>query len=206
MKSSFLLPFTLVLMLFSCKQPDPNKQVDEGTVKNEVYKSAELGWEINLPKGWEVITKDKMAESTKKGGEAIAKSTGQEINTKGVKNLICIKKDKFNTLLSTSEASAASDASDYPANTKKLYALLFQTFAAQGIKADTSSGIETIQGHEFYVFHDALHGKNGEIIVRQTMYSTLLNGNDFAVTLMYNNDADRDTLLKCWRNSRFTKK
>ena len=53
------LLFTIIagisLSLTSCGQVDPNKNIDEGKVEGNIYTSQEIGWTMEIPKGWTVI-------------------------------------------------------------------------------------------------------------------------------------------------------
>lgn len=91
------------LLIASCGQVDPNKHIDEGRVKENVYKSTEIGWSIKIPDGWEVVTRDKIVANEQKGKAAIEKTAGTELDMSGLKHLISFKKNQVNLFLSTSE-------------------------------------------------------------------------------------------------------
>lgn len=89
--------------------------------------------------------------------------------------------------MSTSEPFIEQFPGEYQVNNQKIYALIYKTFIDQGIKVDTSSGKEIIQGLEFNTFHTTIHDTRGEIILNQILYSRLINGLSFGVTISYNN-------------------
>lgn len=201
-----ILLFTLAAtLLTTCSHPDPNKQVDEGTVKGSTYHCPEVGWTINIPDGWDVTTKDKLDELDTKGKEAIAKTFSGDVDTKDLKHLISFQKNQFNMLSSTAQPFKEDSAGDYEQQNKALYVLVYETFTAQGIKADTASGKETIQGIEFNKFTADIHGPDGDIIMHEIMYSRFINGYDFGANINYNNDDDKKIMMDAFKNSKFDK-
>jgi hypothetical protein len=194
------------LAIISCGQVDPNKQIDEGSVKGETYESKEIGWSIEIPKDWKIISKDKVEAHDEKGKNAIEKSTGLEIDTKALKHLISFQKDQFNMFTSTSEPFKEEFPGEYQQNSKALNEILYNTFVDQGIKTDSASGKETIQGLEFNTFYTTIYAPNGKVILNQILYSRLINGYDFGVTINYNNEQDKKTMIDALKKSKFTKK
>ena len=203
--TSTLITIVVSLILFSCAQLDPNKQIDEGVVKGEMYTSKEIGWTIEMPNGWEIISKETQEENEKKGLKAIAETQGGDIDASGVKHLISFKKNQFNIFQSTSEPFKEEHAGEWAENNTALKNLLHATYTNQGMKIDTSSTNDKIDGLDFDVFQIVLYSSKGEVILHQDLYWRYINGFDFGVTLNYNNEEDKETLQKVWRNSKFKK-
>ncbi len=203
MKKPNLFLLLSITLLSACSPADPNKQIDEGQVQGTFYESKEIGWQIEIPKDWKVIAKDKVEANDEKGKEAIEKSTGQEIDTKSLKHLISFQKDQFNIFASTSQPYKEETPGEYQESNQALNAILYHTFADQGIKVDTSSGYEKVQGLEFNKFCTTVYDKNGNVILNQILFSRLINGHDFGVNINYNNEQDKETLLNAFYNSRF---
>lgn len=191
--------------IFSCQQLDPNSQVDEGKLRGVVYESQEIGWSIKIPDGWEVTSKDKSEKMTDKGRDLIEESTGTLIEAKELKHLISFQKDQFNIFQSTSEPFKEEFPGEYMQSNKAVTELIYRTFTDQGIKTDTASGKEKIQGLDFITFYITVFDPNGKILLHQVMYSRLMNGYDFGVNINYNNDADKTTMMNAWKNSKFFK-
>jgi hypothetical protein len=202
----FLLVLSSAVFTHSCGPVDPNKQIDEGNVKGETYESEEIGWSIEIPKDWEIVSKDKVEAQDEKGKSAIKKSTGLEIDTKALKHLISFQKNQFNIFASTSEPFKEEFPGEYQQNNKAINEILYNTFVDQGIKADSASGKDTIQGLEFNTFYTTIYGPDGKVILNQILYSRLINGYDFGVNINYNNDQDKKTMIDVWEKSKFTKK
>lgn len=194
------------LILSSCRQPDPNEQIDEGTVKENTYTSEEIGWTIEIPDGWTVIEIEQTKANNEKGLKAIEETIEGEIDFSGLKNLIGFQKNQFNIFQSTSEKFELEYEGEWKDNNEAIKELLYTTYTNQGIDIDTSSSQTAIDGLDFEVFHVTVYAPNGEIILHQDMYSRHINGFDFGVNLNYNNDKDKDALMTSWKNSKFEKK
>lgn len=206
MKLSITTLISIILFFCSCDHVDPNKQIDEGKVKGTLYESKEIGWSIEIPKDWKIISKDQVEANDEKGKNAIEKSTGQQIDTKALKHLISFQKDQFNTFSSTSEPFKEEFPGEYQQNSKFINEILYNTYTSQGIKADTASGKEIIQGLEFNAFYAKIYGPDGKLILNQILYSRLINGYDFGVNINYNNDQDKKIMMNAFLKSKFTKK
>jgi hypothetical protein len=193
----------ILLALVSCEPVDPNKQIDEGRVTGEVYESKEIGWKIEIPNGWKIMTKDKIESNEQKGGEAIEKTYGQAIDVTSLKHLINFQKDRFNIFMSTTEPFKEEFPGEFEINNRKIYSLLYETFLNQGIKVDTSSGEELIRDLKFETFKTTIYSPEGEIIMNQILYSKLIKGYSFGVTICYNNLADKKVLIRALKSSRF---
>lgn len=194
------------LIIISCGQADPNKQIDEGNIKGEIYESKEIGWAIEIPKGWKITSKDKAEANDEKGKSIIEKSSGLQIDMRALKHLISFQKDQFNNFSSTSEPVKEEFAGEYQQNSKALNGIIYNAFVDQGIKADSASGKETIQGLEFNTFYTTIYAPDGKVILNQILYSRLINGYDFGININYNNEQDKKTMIDAWENSKFTKK
>jgi len=206
MRKSNLINLLLVLALLmtSCRL-DPNKQIDEGKVEGKIYKSQEIGWTINIPQGWTVISKNKIEANNEKGRKAIEEVAG-EFDYSGLKHLISFQKNQFNIFQSTSEPFELEYEGEWEDNNAGLKELIYEAYINQGIKVDTSSAKATIDGLEFEVFKSTIYGPDGNVILYQEMYSRYINGYDFGVNINYNNEKDKETMMEVWTNSKFRRK
>lgn len=116
------------------------------------------------------------------------------------------KKNQLNLFASSSEPFKEEYPGEYIENCKNLNKLIFDTYQGQGIKADSSSGIAIIDGLEFKTFKTKIFGKDGKLILNQIMYSRLINEFDFGININYNNETDRDIMLKVLKESKLDKK
>ena len=193
-----------LMILSSCGQGNPNEQIDEGRVKGERYASKEIGWAIEIPTDWTVISRDKLEANEAKGKEAIEQSTGLAIEAEGLKHLISFQKNPFNIFTSSSQPFTEQFEGEYQQSTKQTHEIIYQTYTDQGIKSDSSSGIETIQGLVFNTFYTTIYAPNGDVIIHQIIYTRLINGYDFSVNINYNNDEDKKIMVDALKKSTFT--
>ena len=194
------------LSLTSCGQVDPNKNIDEGKVEGSFYTSQEIGWTIEIPEGWTVVDIEKTKETDEKARKAVEETMDGEIDLSAFKKLISFQKDQFNCLQSSSEPFKLEYEGEWEENNAALKEVIYTTFLNQGVKSDSSATtIEKIDGLEFQKYSFTIYSPKGEVILKQIMFSRLINGFDFCVNINYTNDKDRDELLKVFRNSKFKK-
>ncbi|OUD35277.1 hypothetical protein [Flavobacterium sp. FPG59] len=207
MKKILFTIFTVLLLsLTSCGQTDPNKNIDEGKIEGNIYTSQEIGWTIVIPKGWTIVDKEKNKEINEKGLKALEETLEGEVDYSKLKNLISLQKDQFNNFQSTSEPFELEYDGEWEENNSALKEIIYKTYLNQGIKADSSATtVEKIDGLDFQKYSFTIYSPKGEALLKQIMFSRLINGFDFGVNINYNNDKDRDELLKVFRNSKFKK-
>jgi hypothetical protein len=202
---TFLISFFLLITAVCCAPKDPNKQIDVGKVSENVYTNDEIGWQITLPDDWDVMEKDKLEAQQKKGMEMVEQTLDTTVDYSTVNHLISFQKDQFNIFLSTSDRYDEEIDGSWAESRRIVRDVIYNTFADQGIKADTSSTSEVINELEFDVFKTTIYSPKGDVILNQDIYSRLIRGHLFSVVINYNNEADKQTMMDAWRNSRFRK-
>lgn len=185
--------------LSACQSPAPQTEKP----KLLSYTSKEIGWTIEVPEGFKMISRAKIEVNDQKGKEAINEVYDGEISTDSLQHLVSFQKNQLNIFDSTIEPYEEKKAGEYEANNRALRELIFDTYHNQKIKADTSSGRETIQGHLFNAFYIKVYGPSGDVLMHQVMYNMVKNGYDFGVNINYNNEADKKAMLDAFRNSKF---
>lgn len=199
----FVLAAIAAACVSSCK--NNSKAPDEGTVKGQVYTDSTLGWTITIPQGWEMMTHAQLKALEQKGSDALQQSTGKKISTTDLKYLVNFRKDQFNTFSATLQPFDGTQQ-QYDSNTVSVDNLLYQTFKSQGIPADTASGKATIQGLNFRVFYCTINNPNGGVLLQEALFSRFMNGNDFGISITYNNDENKKAMMDALMNSSFSKK
>jgi|SRR5690554_2660561 len=201
---SFIFILFVSIILFSCSKKDPNQNIEEGSVENNFYTSEEIGWTIEIPKGWNVVDLNKQKKNNEKGLKMIEESMGSPINATGLKHLINFDKNNFNSFNSTSEPFIEEYEGEWEENNSFIKDIIYETFTNQGVKVEVSEiRTEIIDGLEFKVFTNKLFSPKDEVILTQLMYSRLINGYDFGVNINYNNEKDRDEMLRVFKASKF---
>ncbi|MEM6685536.1 MAG: hypothetical protein AAF617_07035, partial [Bacteroidota bacterium] len=162
----YLLIFSIFICLIACKKVDPNKHIDEGNVKDQVYTSSELGWQIKIPQGWDVITKTETDYLTERGLEAMEDTFDVEIDISGVKDLISFRKNRFNAFLSNSEPFEETYTDEWKDNNADVKKLVYETFMDQGINVDsTATEIVQIDGFDFLRFGFRVKSPNNTVVM-----------------------------------------
>ena len=201
-----ILGLIVILLLGSCGSSDPNQNVDEGTIENRTYSSEEVGWRIEIPNGWEITEKAKTEAINEQGAEALEEYIEDGIDVSEMKNLIGFQKDQFNSFLSTTEPFELEYEGEWEENNQALKLLIYSVYEQQGLIVDSSiTTTETIDGLDFRTYDFTLYTPDGEVLMKQIMYSRLINGLDFGVNINYNNRGDRVEMLEAFRNSSFLK-
>ena len=198
MDKNHLFFFVSIFLLTACGSSTPPEQ--KATV--EKYTNHELGWSITIPAGFQSLSKSRVQANEKKGREAIA-AAGTDVQTDSLIHLINFQKNQFNLFSATMEPFKSQDPSAYEANNQLIKKLIYDAYAGQKIKVDTSSGKKTVAKHSFSAFYIKIYGPNGSLLMNQEMYSSLINGYDFGVNINYNNEYDKKLLLAAFNSSTF---
>lgn len=176
------------------------------TEEKKVFTFNSIGWSIEKPEGWEVVSKEVNERREKKGLDAMEETLGQDIDISGLKQLISFQKNKTNIFLSSTEPFNPKINGDWKKNTEKLKDILVETYANKNIKTEASAiTTETIDGLDFLVYTLQLYTPNGDLFLTQIMYTKFLNGLLFSVSFNYNDDNYKEEMLTAWRKSTFKK-
>ena len=195
------------ICLSACKEVDPNKQIDEGNFKDQVYTSQEIGWQIRVPEGWDIITKSQNEKFSETGKKAMEETFDVEIDDSGLKDLISFKKDDFNSFLSNSEPFKEEYSGEWKENNRLVKQMIYETFESNKIHADsTATTTVRIDGLDFLCFGFKLYSPKGEVFLNQLIYSKLINGFLFTAIVNYNNEEDKNILQKALFDSQFRRR
>ena len=198
--------FAVILLVTACGQLDPNDQIDEGEIVENVYRSEEIGWTMEIPNGWKLLTREQVDGYENKGKEMLLDAFSEDFDFDGLKNLLHFQKNQFNVFQSTSEPFLEEYEGEWSENNRALKDVLLETYRSQGIQVESSEiEIEEIDGVKFEVYNIVLKAPNGKVVVTQTMYSSLINGYDFGANMTYNSDGARDVMLGVWKKSKFVR-
>jgi hypothetical protein len=208
MKKRSAIVLISAVFFMACKThqtlKDKQAQISTGAIdSNFEYTCSEVGWQTQLPKDWRILTKDETEKMNKDGNKAIEESTGKSIDMSSLKELVNLKKNSFNSFLSTIEIFDSS-LGDYDKHSEEIDQVIRDTYTDKKIKFDWREGSEKIDHIDFHTFEIKLFKPGSdEVLLHQKVYSTLLKGYDFNMVINYNNDADKQTLLKIVEGSTF---
>lgn len=119
--------------------------------------------------------------------------------------MLRFQKNRFNIFQATSEPATIEYKGEWEKNLQTLKEVLYVTYTNQGIAVDTSSTKDKIGGLSFDVFRVTIYSTEGDVIMKQDMYSRYRNGYDFGVNISYNNEVDKNEMMRAWRGSKFIK-
>jgi hypothetical protein len=209
MRKGTVLFILCACLLAACKPnqslKDKQAEVENGKIdENFKYICNDVGWETYLPKDWNVITKDESKKLTQKGKEALQKSLGTSVDMSALKELVNIKKDAFNSFLSTIENFDVNNDGDYNAHNVYVDKVICDAYTNNKINFKKKAGSEEIDHINFHTLEIRIFAPNSDkILLTQKIYSALLKGYDFGMTLNYNNEEDKQTLLNIINTSKF---
>ncbi len=203
MKTKTIPVLLYALGLLACSSPSPQKETPVVKEEPQSYTNATIGWTMAIPPGFKLISQAKVKDREEKGKKAIGEVYEGDLNTDSVQHLLDFQKNQLNLFGSTLEKYTEKHPGDYLKNSEQLKKLLYDTYAKQKIKIDTASATENIQGHQFHVFKIKIYGPSGAPLMNQVLYSTLIKGYDFGVSINYDNETDQKLIFDAFRQSKF---
>jgi len=140
----------------------------------------------------------------KKGINAIGNVVEESIDYSGLKHLISFSRNQFNIFQSTSEPFDVEYEGEWEDNNSALKEIILTAYKNQGIRAEASEILsEEVDTLIFQKYEITIYSPEGDIILNQLLYSRLINGFDFGVSITSNNPADKNIMLEVWLNSHF---
>lgn len=203
MRTKSFLICLCAIGLLACNSSPATKSNTVAEETPQSYTNSDIGWTMAIPKGFKLLSQTRIKDSEAKGKEAIGKVYDGEVNTDSLRHLLNFQKNQLNLFGSTIERYAEKHPGDYEKNNEQIKKLLYDTYTKQKIKIDTSSAIETIQGHQFHAFYIKIYGPSGALLLNQILYGTLIKGYDFGVSINYDNETDKKLILDAFRQSKF---
>lgn len=197
-----ILPFICFVSSFLACTSTAKK---EEKATPSVYKNEEIGWEIEIPAGFNMISQARIDANDKLGKEAIGKVYEGDVKVDSLRHLLSFNKNRFNLFDSTIEPYVEEKPGEYEANNLLIKKLIFDTYNKQGIKIDTSSNKVEVSGQQFFAFYIKVYGPNGTPILNQVMFNKALKHHDFGVNITFNNAIDSALLIDAFKKSTFTK-
>lgn len=200
----FIPLYLLLFILNSCGSTDPNSEIDEGFISDETYTCEEIGWTMEVPRGWEIKSRESLQESTEKGLEMMEENSNVIIDDSGLRHLLNFEADLGNSFLSNIESFPIKDKSEYDANQNMIFELIQEAYRGEGIDFDADKYTERVDQLVFNVIKLELYGEHGETLLTQLIYTRHILDYNFSVTLNYSDEDKKKTLLTSWRSSKFS--
>ncbi len=191
----------IITVLISCNNDKSKKQIKS----ENVYVRQEIGWTMQIPDEWQILDQTTQGVYKQKGKEIINEFNKENREYKGLIYLLGFKKNQLNIFQSNFEKTAYADKKKWAENKRQQKISTAKMYAEQGVKIDTISSMEKIDGIDFSVFLVTVYNQLEGVRYTQKIYGSYINGFDFAVLLNYNNKEDEETLHNFWKNSKFKK-
>ena len=208
MRTVLVVFLLIALTHFSYAQLAENKKlVVYGSLNDAyIYSCEEVGWKIKVIQDWRFLSQDEKKAMNERGEKMIEKAYDEEVQIEGLKDLLNIRKDDFNSFLSTIEPYNPAISGSYEDHNKNVLDVLINTFENQGIKTTHKTNKEKINGLLFSTIEfDILHPQDEKnIILSMKLYSRYINGYDFGMTITFNNAGDKKRLVEMVESSVFT--
>ncbi|MBC7947279.1 MAG: hypothetical protein H7Y42_05320 [Chitinophagaceae bacterium] len=209
------LPIFLLLALFlptsillgqAQTLDEKREQLTNGILDdNFIYACKLIGWKLEVNSSWPFMTKSEKERVTERGKQVIEETQQITIDDSGLKELLNLRKDMFNSFLSTIEYYDSTALGNWHKHNAELNNLIINTFKDKNIEFTHLEGKKTIDGLTLNTLDVVLY-KPGtkDVLMYLTMYTRLINNYDFGMTITYNNDSDKAQLLKMVNQSTFS--
>jgi hypothetical protein len=174
----------------------------QNTPKIEIT-NKDFNWTITVPENFESVSSEDWAKVQNRGSDAIEKTYGKEIVNYS-KTIFVFKSNQMNYFESNYQPFDPETDGDFLKICKAVNNMLYGTFKAQmpGVKIDTTSTVEKIDGLEFQRFTVKALYQNG-MTMTMLMFNRLFGKREFTVNIMYVDKSKGDQMLDSWRKSKF---
>lgn len=173
-----------------------------GQESEKQYTSEHIGWTIQLPANWHVITTEENKEYHMRSLQPIR--NGETVGSNFDNYLVGFQKDGLNSFQAIAKAQEDADYDRWLAMTQKSKKDLFIGLESNGIVVDsTQTKVTTIDGIDFQEYEFEISSQKGAVLFHQLIYRTFINGYDLGVNVNYSNETTKKTLLDAWLNSKF---
>jgi hypothetical protein len=216
MKALLYFCLLLTFMVIGCNtQPkskqtlqEKQKELDAGKLdEKNIYTAEEIGWTAALPRDWKVMTKRENYLLNQKTKNVFRDDLGTDLSYSGLVNLICIEKDQFNLFVSTIQPFKELTEGDYDQHVMAIQNMMLEFYKAKGVPEEHELGAVRIDGVMFDRFCTKLYTVDKKkIILEQKLFSALINGYVFSMSMNFNNSDDEEALMHLVMNSRFYQK
>lgn len=191
----------LAVALHSCTDSSATNDVIN---KPYAYFNENIGWEIVIPAGFEIVDGDQIYNNNKEGIEQTENSTGQKMDTALLVNAFSFQKDSSTIFQSIVLPNAYDSLQEWLQNNQGIKALFYTMYADQGVVVDSSETEKiTIGGKEFYRYELKLKNNKGEVKMQQTFYNAYFEKYELNVTLLSENDESKNMLESIFETSTF---
>jgi len=213
----YLLP---VIFFFSSCRSKPIAHVTIETITDTVisnplvqvlkdknsFRVPAIGWTVRIPEKWKKSYKEKDyqldEDEQDKIDDLISSKTD---NNSQIQELVTIYKNRFNNFISTIEPFDETINGSYDERNIAVHEALKSDYAVRNIYTQYEVAARRIDGIMFDVFDLRVYAPDKrKVVLYQSIFNCLINGYYFTMTVNYNNDVDKDSLLSIIQTSKFS--
>lgn len=172
----------------------------------KTFTAPKVGWTINLPgKNWQMMDEQELRKAEHQGKELAKSATKAKVDNRGTEHLIGLKKNMTNLFMASVEAFDSTVMSSYEQFLSSFHQITKTTYEAKKIPAEYEMGATRIDGLMLDRFIVKLMSpEKNETVIFQEIYTCLINKHILTISLMYDNDRDKETLQNILQSSNFS--
>lgn len=178
--------------------------------KNEIpetYFSSELGWKMEIVKGWEKMDSSQVAALTSRGISELKSQTGLDsVDMSTTKQLLHLQlsQNKLNKFTSSIDKQNITSEEEFNIYLDYILALLYDTFTGMNFKVEKIENPDvTIDGVKFK--HITFKLSSSGDVLEQNLYVAYRNGYIFTVAIITTNEKYKKEIETAFLNSKFSK-
>jgi len=196
--SFYLVAAGFALNFMSCGSSDTTTQTQDSTqiqtqtpqVQTTTFTSQEIGWTVEVPGDW--ISED------------VAKMNAS-VDPNGPQILLQLHKASNNVMLATGKNIGPDAIDEWERSLAKNLESHWEGLKKKGLTFEVKNSEASIDHYDFRVYESEMKNSEGKTVMYESIYASYINGYDFMVILIYNNDQDAAALLKMMEGSTFQK-
>ena len=202
MKVMRYLPLIFLLGSICCGGKFDNSE-SRTKSKDSTYVYGPLKWEIKIPDGYEILTKNDEERMTETGIKAMRETVGKEFEVQPFYDLISFRRDKMNVFLSNSQLIDSVEFTSYSEVHEGVIDIMIKTYEGRKIKVNHTRSVELIDNIEFTKDDFNLLTADGKYFMNQAMYTRLFDVIELTVTITWNNENFGREMVDSWESSKF---
>lgn len=167
----------------------------------------EVNWSIDIPNEFQLLDADLLTQIQDVGEQTISEVYENRVPIEDYSNLFAVKASGIEYMAAVAKPYKSQKQEDWLQSVAQQKNLLAYAFAQKmpDSRIDTLTTREKVGGKTFERIDISIHLPGNGGTIKTILYTALLNGYDFALTIVYNskNESTGEQFLKAWRSSAF---
>lgn len=163
---------------------------EDGKIEDGKYICNLFDWQIVIPEGFTITSKERTKELEDKGYEAMKEHSTQGKNiSRATTTLISFEKDKYNIFSANYESLVGKKKMTFDEYKAFMLKLLDETYSGKGMKFDIKSSDMKLGKYDFNkIIVHLYHPKTDALILTQEFYSSYINNHLYTAGLNYQDE------------------